>query len=446
MFSPNTLYDYLRCFFYDTKKPSIIRTFDHHGSKNLFNANNSNVSNNISPYITNKHHPHIPYKFFGYCEMFDEESIDLLTIYNQSTDRNNQHLYINAPQFNKIKLRVITMIKQMNLIQSPLDFISRYSAAVHVPIICHSELNSIEVEQLENEHFISIYYWYHAYIAREWFREYKYLHTHHTLAPYRFGLYARDASGTRKYRLKLINRLCNDDMIYYNAVDPILSQAKLHNINLQKSQQHFKINSNNSALIEWNDTKNFDIQIVAETLFDTGKIHLTEKIFKPIVMEQPFILLSGANSLKYLKSYGFQTFENIWDESYDTELDHNTRFDKIINLIDYLHKLPINEYITIFKKAKQIAAYNRKYFFSTAFEDILYNELHTNITHAFEIQNELFYTLPGGTWFYMLDKSHRQGLSKTDSETKISNDILQFMSNRYPSVVKDISKRYSAIL
>jgi pimeloyl-ACP methyl ester carboxylesterase len=69
---------------------------------------------------------------------------------------------------------------------------------------------------------------------------------------------------------------------------------------------------------------------VAETVFNQ-KVHLTEKIFKPIVMLQPFIVFAGPGSLKYLQSYGFQTFSAIWDESYDEEVDSSTRLEKIIN-------------------------------------------------------------------------------------------------------------------
>lgn len=46
-------------------------------------------------------------------------------------------------------------------------------------------------------------------------------------------------------------------------------------------------------------------------------LHLTEKIFKPIRTATPFVVLGQQRSLKALKSYGFETFDSIIDESYD---------------------------------------------------------------------------------------------------------------------------------
>ena len=53
---------------------------------------------------------------------------------------------------------------------------------------------------------------------------------------------------------------------------------------------------------------------------DLQKITITEKVWKPIVTFQPFILISMKNSLKKLKEWGFKTFDGFIDESYD-ELD-----------------------------------------------------------------------------------------------------------------------------
>jgi hypothetical protein len=62
-------------------------------------------------------------------------------------------------------------------------------------------------------------------------------------------------------------------------------------------------------------------------------IHLTEKTFKPIVNRHPFIVVSAPYTLKAIRSFGFKTFDTIIDESYDNILDHNERFDTIVNII-----------------------------------------------------------------------------------------------------------------
>ena len=77
--------------------------------------------------------------------------------------------------------------------------------------------------------------------------------------------------------------------------------------------------------------------IITETSWGPGydfevpqKIHLTEKVWKPISAFQPFILISTKNNLKKLREWGFRTFDGFIDESYD-ELDTYEERIKIIN-------------------------------------------------------------------------------------------------------------------
>ena len=63
---------------------------------------------------------------------------------------------------------------------------------------------------------------------------------------------------------------------------------------------------------------------------DLQKITITEKVWKPIVTFQPFILISMKDSLKKLKEWGFKTFDGFIDESYDTLETYGER-KKVIN-------------------------------------------------------------------------------------------------------------------
>jgi hypothetical protein len=62
----------------------------------------------------------------------------------------------------------------------------------------------------------------------------------------------------------------------------------------------------------------------------------TEKIFKCLLAGMPFVLVSTPYFLKYLKELGFYTYGELWDESYDDELDHTKRIDKIVDLCNNL--------------------------------------------------------------------------------------------------------------
>ena len=45
----------------------------------------------------------------------------------------------------------------------------------------------------------------------------------------------------------------------------------------------------------------------------------------------PFFVVGNPHTLKKIKRLGFKTFSMLWDESYDNELDLNTRIEKIIS-------------------------------------------------------------------------------------------------------------------
>ena len=78
----------------------------------------------------------------------------------------------------------------------------------------------------------------------------------------------------------------------------------------------------------YNDTK---YSLVAETNDTNDEIFMTEKIWKPIIAQQPFVVHGNYLYLQRLREMGFKTFSNHFDESYDLELDKGKRIDKIVD-------------------------------------------------------------------------------------------------------------------
>lgn len=101
--------------------------------------------------------------------------------------------------------------------------------------------------------------------------------------------------------------------------------------------------------------------ITTETCFSEGQIFFTEKILKPIMCLQPFIILSSPNYLKKLKGLGFKTFDSIWDESYDEIEDNEDRLIKIFNLILKISQWSIEECEKNYKSVLDICIYNREH-------------------------------------------------------------------------------------
>ena len=104
--------------------------------------------------------------------------------------------------------------------------------------------------------------------------------------------------------------------------------------------------------------KNSLINIINETYFFNNIIHITEKTYKPIAFLQPFILLGAAGSLQHIKDMGFKTFDEFWDESYDTEIDDPIRFTKIVNIVEEISNWPEQKKIDFSYKIKGILEYN----------------------------------------------------------------------------------------
>lgn len=56
------------------------------------------------------------------------------------------------------------------------------------------------------------------------------------------------------------------------------------------------------------------------------KTEVSEKIYKPMAYSHPLIVYGSVDTLSYLHRNGFETFANLWDESYDSITSDKERF------------------------------------------------------------------------------------------------------------------------
>ena len=267
-------------------------------------------------------------------------------------------------------------------------------------IILHSEKNSNQIKKCEENNFIGVYYWCHALLALDWYRYAKFdkrlNYNDNNNYQNLFNVYCRSWTGSREYRLKFL------ELLKYNELDQI-SKIKFNHTdndiffqdyqckhwcwqsNLKGLDLNYTINnstSDNSATYDFNDYNDSAFDVVLETIFETERIFLTEKILRPIACGKPFILLSSPGSLDYLKSYGFKTFSGVFDESYDGIVDPEERMLAVINLMKSISKSSMKTRQQIIRKSHKIAKYNKTYFFSAKFQRLILNELESNLTTA----------------------------------------------------------------
>jgi hypothetical protein len=83
---------------------------------------------------------------------------------------------------------------------------------------------------------------------------------------------------------------------------------------------------------QWYDDTYFSV--VAESTYHDQRRYFTEKTFKPIAYRHPFLIVGPCNLLNMLGKLGFETYENIFNESYDAIVNFDTRLAAVIKNID----------------------------------------------------------------------------------------------------------------
>lgn len=73
--------------------------------------------------------------------------------------------------------------------------------------------------------------------------------------------------------------------------------------------------------------------VITETIFDYPYTFRTEKIWKPILMGHPFVVMANHGYLRDLRAAGFQTFGDFIDESYDLIEDPTKRIEAAVQTV-----------------------------------------------------------------------------------------------------------------
>lgn len=188
----------------------------------------------------------------------------------------------------------------------------------------------------------------------------------------------------RKHRIMLLDKFYEHNLLdkaYYsfqgensepNWIDNIDCKYEHFLKNADKLPLVLNINPNRTNPVDIipDDFAYFDnsvFSIVTETTFFKNhylepSIFFSEKIWKPIVMQHPFILVSRPGMLAQLRKYGYKTFHPYIDESYDTIIDDSKRFDAVFNEILRLSKLNDDELLEIQRQLASTVKFNRRHF------------------------------------------------------------------------------------
>jgi predicted nucleotidyltransferase len=168
----------------------------------------------------------------------------------------------------------------------------------------------------------------------------------------------------------------------YQDITDVFKQAELPRLFVGEDQQEMA----SCWLTNFTEAQDSLVYVPTETVYFGHRTHITEKTFKAIALEMPFVLVATAGSLEYLREYGFQTFAGIFDESYDTETDDIRRVEKVTRLLKELDSLSIKERADIHRACLPVVEHNYNHFYRGGFSDILWTELVSMLNN---LQNKL---------------------------------------------------------
>ena len=285
-----------------------------------------------------------------------------------------------------------------------------------------------------------LYYFFHGFAALDWYRGHYALNYNKLIVKqynYDFISFNRIINNDRSYRIYFVSRLKEQDLlekglVSFNVTDNLFDDwrdevadpntklseqarqhAEKHLVNVDKliidrAELHGSASANIPRTIDsWfspdnPQPPNVDAfwHIVTETVFYYDKLHLTEKIFKPIASKQPFMLLAAPGNLAYLKSYGFKTFDSVIDESYDLIQDNDLRTEAVVKQLHWYCNLTPGEKTDIIQQLEPIIDYNFHHFYGefrhiiarelldntkTLFKEIAYDDNHINYTNIYDV-------------------------------------------------------------
>ena len=369
--------------------------------------------NTIWPWIK-RHHPGVR---LWWCEPFGRTDPDSLVNYGSNDlvehnytllwDQEPIHLNIHMPTFeqlvdNNLDLHyALNRRNRVNQMAIDAGYTKPVNANQQVGAIITSERDSDAVDAVCKQFgWKQYYYFFHGWAALDWYRGYDKTFliqpwTQRTinktfLAPNRI------VAGERQHRLEMLYwifqlgltdnhiscpSVCPAENIpILDAIAPL--KNKYPDIDTVFAKQSLPLNFEGETdhpmhscwLSLFDQSAESLLYLVTETVATGRRHHLTEKIFKPIALGMPFIIVGTQGSLKYLRSYGFRTFGDLWDESYDDEPDDSRRIEKIAQVLKLIDGSEEHRQ-DIFESAWEIIEHNWNHFYGGGFEQILWQEL-----------------------------------------------------------------------
>jgi hypothetical protein len=308
-------------------------------------------------------------------------------------DQEPVHLDAFEPLFDEVNTRNLDLWRNdiQSLLPSPIGHIVVSESGEYVDALC--------TKYGWKPH----YYFYHGWACLDWFRGYDNAYliararqrtpTRTFMSPNRIVAGRRDHRVLFLYnvfRNKLednyisaprrcpyedidISQVASKYSNTYPDIEQVFNQARLPRLFSGETEQLM----HSYQLGNFREAADSLIYVPTETVYSGSRQHLTEKTFKAIALEMPFVLVAPAHSLEYLRSYGFRTFAPYIDESYDAIEDPVKRIERVTQILLEIQARSAAAKIALHKELLPIVEHNWNHFYRGGFRDILETELKT---------------------------------------------------------------------
>lgn len=207
----------------------------------------------------------------------------------------------------------------------------------HLPFLAYQNNESLKGKNLEKKimHFVGNHRW-PRFVLSQW------LHANHRdtcLLTYWFTHNYLDNPewGTDQ----LLEYMTSEQIQEHNNILPLT-------INTDENKDH-------PGYIDWKFTSPLlpfyntaFVDLVCETWHEGHTFMPTEKIARPLITKNPFIVYGPKHFLKNLRQLGFKTFDDFWSESYDND-SGTERINKIKIILDQIINMSMQQLTKLYQ-------------------------------------------------------------------------------------------------
>jgi len=345
---------------------------------------------------------------------------DTMFVQFGSVDQQHIHFGRYATDSTRNNTKFVKFVLSQNscyyLDQEPIQAISAdhlmtCSTTKQFKALANSEISKLKNALCKEYACQDWYYFFHGFAALDWYRDAQYFDQRiDWTRPY--ITLNRLHTNDRSYRLNLVARLAEQQLLECGHLSLHLGHIEYGTWQQELTNPETRLSTAACELItqhldqpmildretstgslsadfghqEFKLWKSGLWHIVTETVFYHDKLHLTEKIFKPIVAQRPFMLAAAPGNLAYLKGYGFRTFDQWIDESYDSIQDPDQRLQAIVDQVQRLCAMSDFDLREMHREMQPVLEHNFNHLWS-GFRHQIVDELVNNFERSVRLWN-----------------------------------------------------------